>query len=588
MLANSTMFGPYEILSPLGAGGMGEVYRARDTRLGRDVAIKVLPANLSHDPDRIYRFEQEARAAGALNHPNVCAIYDVGSHDGAPYVVMELLEGETLRDRISSGSVPLRKALEYASHIAHGLAAAHEKGIVHRDLKPANVFVTKDGRVKVLDFGLAKLTRPEAVGGSGETTATVAVTEEGVRLGTVGYMAPEQVRGERADHRADVFALGAILYELLTGKRAFHGATYVETLSAILNHEPPPLAAALGIGRTLPAGLEPVVRRCLEKSPDERFQSASDLAFQLHTIGASGSEIARVSPQARRGRSRGRRIGIVALVGAVALVVLAAALLGPLRRPSIDPAKLVFTQLTFHRGAIVYSPRFSPDGKTVFYAASWDGRPWEVFETRPGFLNARSLIAGASLHSVSRSGTLAIRPGGTASWRLGSGLALLPITGGTPRLAYEDVLAADWHPDGRTLAVIRFAGGQERLEMPPGRVLYTNAGGRDVPRDVESNGSLMSPRVSPDGSRIAFWEAPVGGQSYARIVVVDSAGRVLAKSGEWNYCGPPSWSTSGREVWFSAGRDISMMDLRALTPGGRERLLARFPGIMLLQDIGED
>ncbi len=264
MLAAGTVLGPYRILAPLGAGGMGEVYRARDTRLARDVAIKVIPAELARDPDRIKRFEQEARAAGALSHPNVCAVHDLGVHQGAPFVVMELLEGESLRTKLAAGPVPVRKAADWIAQAAHGLAAAHEKGIVHRDLKPENLFVTKDGRVKVLDFGLAKLTRPEVLAPAGETPISIAATETGAILGTAGYMSPEQVRGEAADARSDLFALGAILYELLSGTRAFRAASYVETLNAILNAEPAALSAS---GREVPAALEAIVRRCLEKSP---------------------------------------------------------------------------------------------------------------------------------------------------------------------------------------------------------------------------------------------------------------------------------------------------------------------------------
>ncbi len=271
---------------------MGEVYRAHDTRLGRDVAIKVIPAELALDPERIKRFEQEARAAGALNHPNVCAVLDLGTHDGSPFVVMELLEGETLRQKLDAGPIPARKAIDYAAQAAHGLAAAHEKGIVHRDLKPENLFVTKDGRVKVLDFGLAKLIRPEVLAPAGEKPISIAATETGAILGTVGYMAPEQVRGQAADARSDLFALGAILYEVLVGRRAFHGASYVETLHAILNEEPAPLSAS---GRDIPPGLEPIIRHCLEKNPEERFQSTKDLAFNLEAV--SGATIG-ARPQA--------------------------------------------------------------------------------------------------------------------------------------------------------------------------------------------------------------------------------------------------------------------------------------------------
>jgi len=283
-LSSGTRLGPYEVLAPIGAGGMGEVYRAHDTRLGRDVAIKVISAALSGSADRIRRFEQEARAAGAINHPNVCAIFDIGAHEGSPYVVMELLEGEPLQVRLEAGPIPARTAIEWAAQAADGLAAAHSKGIVHRDLKPANLYLTRDGRVKVLDFGLAKLTRLEVLARSGDTPASVPATETGTILGTAGYMAPEQVRGEGADHRADIFALGTILYELLAGKRAFPGATFYETSYRIVNEDPEPLST---LGRSLPSGIEGIVRRCLEKRPQDRFTSAHDLALALDAVAES-------------------------------------------------------------------------------------------------------------------------------------------------------------------------------------------------------------------------------------------------------------------------------------------------------------
>jgi serine/threonine protein kinase len=268
-LASGSRLGPYEIVAPLGAGGMGEVYRARDPRLGRDVAVKVLPASFSQDTDRLRRFEHEARAAGVLNHPNITAVYDFGSAEGSPYVVTELLEGETLRTRIAMGALSTRKAIDYAIQIARGLAAAHEKGIVHRDLKPENLFVTRDGRVKILDFGLAKLTHPERAGAPiTEAPTETRGTDPGVVMGTVEYMSPEQVRGLTADQRSDMFAFGAILYEMLSGKRAFHGATVADTMSAILKEEPPDLSLT---NRDIHPGLERIVRHCLEKNPDERF-----------------------------------------------------------------------------------------------------------------------------------------------------------------------------------------------------------------------------------------------------------------------------------------------------------------------------
>ncbi|MFY9549858.1 MAG: serine/threonine-protein kinase, partial [Thermoanaerobaculia bacterium] len=280
-LATGTRLGPYEILAPIGAGGMGEVYRARDPRLGREVAIKVLPASFSQDADRLKRFEQEARAAGVLNHPNITAVHDLGTHDGAPYIVTELLEGETLRSRLGAGPIGVRKAIDYAIQLTKGLAAAHEKGIVHRDLKPENVFLTKDGRVKILDFGLAKLKAEGAESGHTDMKTVSGGTEPGVVLGTMGYMSPEQVRGRAADRRSDLFSFGTILYEMLSGQRAFRGDSAADTITAILTKEPPDLSQT---NKDIHPGLDRIVRHCLEKNPEERFESARDVAFDLEAL----------------------------------------------------------------------------------------------------------------------------------------------------------------------------------------------------------------------------------------------------------------------------------------------------------------
>jgi eukaryotic-like serine/threonine-protein kinase len=329
-LPAGSKLGPYEILAPLGAGGMGEVYRARDTRLGREVAVKVLPASFSQDADRLRRFEQEARAASALNHPNILTIHDVGQQDGAPYVVTELLEGDTLRGRLAGGPMSPRRALEHALQIARGLAAAHDRGIVHRDLKPENVFVTRDGRVKILDFGLAKLTEPAGVSSQTNLPTAAPATDPGIVLGTLGYMAPEQVRGKPADARSDLFAFGAILYEMLAGRRAFHGDTAADTMSAILTKEPPELSAT---NRSVSPGLDRVVRHCLEKDPERRFHSAHDLAFDLEALSdASGP----LPPAVRPARS-GKRIAVIA---AAAVVLLAAAAIRLWRRASGASATL--------------------------------------------------------------------------------------------------------------------------------------------------------------------------------------------------------------------------------------------------------
>ena len=572
MLAAGTTLGPYKILAPLGAGGMGEVYRARDTRLARDVAVKVIPAELARDAERIKRFEQEARAAGALSHPNVCAVFDLGTHEGSPFVVMELLEGESLRLRLDAGPIPARKAIDYAAQAAHGLAAAHEKGIVHRDLKPENLFVTKDGRVKVLDFGLAKLTRPEVLAPAGEKPISVAPTETGAILGTVGYMAPEQVRGQAADSRSDLFALGAILYELLSGKRAFHGATYVETLHAILNEEPAPLSAS---GREMPPGLEPIVRRCLEKEPAQRFQSASDLAFALE--GVSGSVSGTVPAMAGR-RMEGRgRFGLASSALLVGVGLVAATTFMIVRAAHVtDASRLKYTRLTVQRGTIT-NALFSADGKTVFYTALWDGRPPETFETRPGFPASRALgLVETSLLSVSSDGRMAVKTEKSRAGYWGwSTLAEVPITGGALRRIMEDVQWADWSPDGRTLAVSHRVGGETRLEMPPGRVLYRTAA------------NLHDIRISPDMRYVAFIDHPAIDFRGA-MIIVDTTGHVVARTAEWNCTYGLDWSADGREVWYCGSQDLASSDLRAITTRGRERVVARFGGIWSLRDVARN
>ena len=372
-LAAGTRLGPYEIVALLGAGGMGEVYRAKDSRLGREVAVKVLPASFSNNPDRLRRFEQEARAAGVLNHPNVTAVYDIGSIDGSPYVVTELLEGETLRNRLAGGALAPRRAIDYALQIAHGLAAAHEKGIVHRDLKPENLFVTKDGRVKILDFGLAKLTQPEKAGPQTSLPTETAGTEPGVVMGTLGYMSPEQVRGRPADARSDIFSFGAILYEMLSGKRAFHRETAADTMSAILREEPEDLSTT---NRQVPPVLDRIIRHCLEKDPEARFHSAHDLAFQLQFPAAGEvSGIAAVPSLKRRMPPALLAMGAIILVLAAALAALllrrpaSASAVRPVRFSVPIPPGTIYAPGPVSRGLSV-----SPDGTRLVVEAVSNGR----------------------------------------------------------------------------------------------------------------------------------------------------------------------------------------------------------------------
>src|SRR5437870_9345819 len=331
-LAAGTKLGPYEIIAPLGAGGMGEVYRARDTRLGRDVAVKVLPSSFSGDSERLRRFEQEACAAGALNHPNVLVIHHIETHEGAPYIVSELLEGETLRKRMSGTAMAQRRVIDYASQIAHGLAAAHVKGIVHRDLKPDNIFITKDGRVKILDFGLAKLTQPDGSQSQTEIPTRRVETNPGVVIGTVGYMSPEQVRGRPIDHRSDIFSFGAILYEMLSGRRAFHGESAADMMSAILKEDPPELSET---NHTISPALERLVNHCLEKDPEARFHSARDLAFAIEALsGSTSTSIQTMATAALPRRLRKGRELTAWIVAIVAILVAAFALAVPYFRRS--------------------------------------------------------------------------------------------------------------------------------------------------------------------------------------------------------------------------------------------------------------
>jgi serine/threonine protein kinase/Tol biopolymer transport system component len=565
-LNTGTAVGPYEIVAPIGAGGMGEVYRARDPRIGRDVAVKVLPAAASSEPERQRRFEQEARAAGALNHPNVLAVYDVGTHEGVPYIVSELLAGETLRTRMGGTALRLRKALDYAVQTARGLAAAHEKGIVHRDLKPENLFVTKDGRVKILDFGLAKL-GPEAPvpqtapGPEFSAVETATGTLPGTLLGTLGYMSPEQVQGHAADARSDIFAFGTVLYEMVTGRRAFKAETAPETLTAILKADPFETAEN---DVTLAPGLERVLRHCLEKSPEERFQSARDLAFALEALsGVSEAGSRRTAPR-RRERS------LVALVGAVVL----AAVLGLAAGWGLwHRERPRSSQLTFRSG-LISAARFSPDGRAIVYSAAWDGGPLELYVRRLGDRASRPLgLRGARVLSISRSGEVAVllldEDSARASWLVSGGtLARIPLAGGKPREILEDTLSADWSPDGRELAVSRRADGVYRLEYPIGHVLH------------ESEDRIPVVRVSPDGDLVAFSEeVSVAGSLFntLRLSVVGRDGEKKDLFEGWGIVGL-GWSPSGQEIWVNPYAGDGARSLRAVDLTGESRLVTQLGG----------
>jgi len=561
--------GPYEITAPLGSGGMGDVYRARDTRLSRDVAVKVLPAKLARDDERQRRFEVEAQAASTLNHPNIVAIHDIGSHDGAPYVVQELLEGETLRERLDEGALSTRKALDYSLQIARGLAAAHSRGVVHRDLKPANVFITRDGVVKILDFGLAKLTQKDGEDSGSDSTGLPTMTRgttPGSVLGTVGYMSPEQVKGEAADARSDIFAFGAVLYEMVTGKRAFKGGSAVETMSAIIKEEPPEVST---LGKILPPGLERLMLHCLEKRPEDRFQSTRDLVFDLEsisgvtTLGSGAQAVLREAESSRKVLTR-------AAAAAVAVVALGAAYM--LGRQAVDVSTPSYQQVTYRRGK-VGTARFAPDQATFVYSASWEGRPPEVFTGRFGNPDARALgVEKTTLLAVADNGEMIV------AYRPEEGertLARVPLTGGALRDILTNFDSADWTRDGSELAVTR-SGGGGRLEYPVGTTL------------LEGQGRLAYPRISPDGERVAIIEHPLMGDDRGLVSVVDRTGARTVLSDGWASIQGLAWSPDGREVWFTATRQGALCRLHAVDLKGRVRTITTAPGRLILQDIAPD
>jgi hypothetical protein len=572
-LAAGTRVGPYEILSLLGQGGMGQVYRARDLRLSREIAIKVLLAEVRSDRDRLARFEDEARAASRLSHPNIVVVHDIGETDGAPYIVSELLQGETLRDRLSAGPLPVRKAVDYGIQILRGLAAAHDKGIVHRDLKPENLFLTKDGLVKILDFGIAKLGR-HGEEPSAFDAETRSQTAAGTLLGTVGYTSPEQVRGLPVDQRSDIFAFGAVLYEMVAGRRAFKGKTPADTLSAILREDPIDVA---GNGSAFPAPLVRALRRSLEKSPEDRFQTARDLAFALEGAVTESKptaiEAAPAAPSARRWRAAAFAAALVAIGTTVGL--------GLGRRLAPAAAAPSFQRLTFRPG-LVQSAVFARDGETIPYSARWGNNAIELFSTRATTRGELSLgQKDALIVSISREGKMALllKPQ-PVTWGVFEGrLAVAPIAGGTPREVLEGVLDADWSPDGKELAVVHVVEDEKyHLEYPIGHVLQA----------PEPPTWISGLRVSPGGDWVAFMEHPVANDKQGTISIVDRQGRKRVLATGLASLSGLGWPHDD-EVWFGASPANGLPDqIRAVTLTGRQRLVTETPGGFQLLALSRD
>ena len=569
-LPAGTRLGSYEVLAPLGAGGMGEVYRARDVRLGREVAIKVLPEEVASDARRLARFEQEARSASALNHPNIITIHEVGESDGTAYIAMELVDGGTVRELVAAGPLPVRKVLALGAQAAEGLAKAHAAGIVHRDLKPENLMVSRDGFVKILDFGLAKLTEPEP--GELSAAATQAAghpeTQPGTVLGTVGYMSPEQASGRPLDFRSDQFSLGSILYEMASGEKAFARKTAAETMSAIIREEPEPLSRRRP---ETPIPLRWIVERCLAKDPEERYASSRDLARDLAGVRdhisevSSGAETLLAAP----GRPRGRLpllLGLAALAaGLLAGWAIAQSSSG---KTSSAPS---FQRLTFRHGQIG-NARFAPDGQSILYGAIWEGelRRMRLYQANPQSPESREFeVPDADILAVSPAGELAILVNVAGPWGI---LARLPVAGGVPRQVLEGVLyaSADWARDGKDLAVVHRLKGKTRLEYPIGQVL------------LESEG-LSSPRFSPSGDEIAFFD----GTSIA-VVDAQGKGKKILSSGWRSVAGAPVWRPDAREIWFTASESARAEALWAVDRAGKRRLVTRVPGSLELDDISRD
>jgi WD40 repeat protein len=567
--------GQYEIVCVLGAGGMGEVYRARDTRLNRDVAIKVLPDSLARDPDRLARFEREAQAVAALSHPNILAIHDFQRIDQVTFAVMELLQGESLRERLRNGALPARKAVEIATEIARGLAAAHDRQIVHRDLKPENIFVSTG--VKLLDFGLARHMGQQAAVGHVDSPTVAPSTEPGVVLGTVGYMAPEQVRGEPSDHRADIFALGCVLYEMLAGQRAFARDTAAETMAAILREDPPDPAA---LNVTVPPGVMRTLRRCLEKRPEDRFQSARDLAFALESsLDASSGTLSHAIPPERLWR---RWIGAAALIALGGLLgAIGGALISDRSARSTRDAMMMptYRRLTFDSGTI-RDARFTPDGQSVVYSAAWKGEPIRMYLTRADSVESvRLTLPDARMLSISRNGDIALSLGHTYEGWMGIGtLAVARLLGSSARPMLEGIREADWTPDGKELAIVRRQAGLEQLEFPIGTALY------------KTSGYVSDVRFSPNGEWLAFADHHIYSDDAGTLSIVNRQGQRRVLSQQWNAVRGVAWSPDGSEVWFTAshGGAHGGDSLYATTLEGAVRVVMSGPIRMKLCDVARD